>query len=43
MIFILVHTFMMQISLLNSGGKVVFLGGSMDPLGTNGNESTLVT
>ena len=28
----------------NSNGKVVFLGGSMEPpLGTNGSESTLVT
>ena len=31
---------MVQISLKNSGGKVVFLGGL---LGTNGSESTLVT
>ena len=43
MVFI-VHTYMVQISLQNSGGKVVFLGGSMEtPLGTNGGESTLVT
>ena len=35
---------MVQISLQNSGGKVVFLGGSMEPpLGTNGSKSTLVT
>ena len=35
---------MVQISLQNSGGKVVFLGGSMEPpLGTNENGSTLVT
>ena len=36
---------MVQISLQNSGGNLVFLGGgSMDsPLGTNGSESTLVT
>ena len=34
---------MVQISLQNSGGKVVFLEGSMEPpLGTNGSESTLV-
>ena len=35
---------MVQISLQNSGGKVVFSGGSMEPpLGTNGRGSTLVT
>ena len=36
---------MVQISLQNSGGKVVFSGGgSMEPpLGTNGSKSTLVT
>ena len=35
---------MVQISLQNSGGKVVFLVGSMEfPLGTNGSEITLVT
>ena len=36
---------MVQISLQNSGGKVVFLGGSMEPphLGTNGSKSALVT
>ena len=36
---------MVQISLQNSGGKVVFSGGSMEPprpLGTNGSKSTLV-
>ena len=44
--FFIVHTYMVQISLQNSGGKVIFLGGSMEPpppLGTNGSESTLVT
>ena len=36
--------YMVQISLQNSGGKVVFSGGSMEPpLGTNGSKSTLVT
>ena len=37
---------MVQISLQNLGGKIVFLGGSMEhPLGTNGSKSrpTLVT
>ena len=36
---------MVQISLQNSGGKVVFLReGSMEPpLGTNGSKNTLVT
>ena len=35
---------MVQISLQNSGGKVVFLGGSMEPpLDTNGSNGTLVT
>ena len=35
---------MVQISLQNSGGKVIFLGGSMETsLGTNGSKSTLVT
>ena len=34
---------MVQFSLQNSSGKVVLLGGSMDPLGHNGNKSTLVT
>ena len=29
----IVHTYMVQISLQNSGGKVVFLGASMEPLG----------
>ena len=34
---------MVQISLQNSGGKVVFSGGSMEPpLGTHGSKSTLV-
>ena len=34
---------MVQISLQNSGEKVVFLEGSMElPMGTNGSESTLV-
>ena len=40
------RTYMLQISLQNSGGKVVFSGGggSMEPpLGTNGSKSTLVT
>ena len=36
---------MVQISLQNSGGKVVFYGGvpRNPPLGTNGSKSTLVT
>ena len=35
---------MVQISLQNSGGKVVFSGGSMEPrLGTKRIKSTLVT
>ena len=35
---------MVQISLQNSGGKVVSSGGFHGtPLGTNGNESTLIT
>ena len=35
---------MVQISLQNSGGKVVFSWGSMEPpLGSNGSKSTLVT
>ena len=35
---------MVQISLQNSGGKMFFLGGSMEPpLDTNGSESTIVT
>ena len=29
--FFIVHTYMVQIPLQNSGGKVVFLGGSMEP------------
>ena len=43
--FFIARTYMVQISLQKSGGKVVFLrGGSMEPpLGTNGSESTLVT
>ena len=43
-VFFIVHTYMVQTSLQNSGGKVVFLEGSMEPpLGTNGSKSTLVT
>ena len=35
---------MVQIPVQNSGGKMVFSGGSMEPpLGTNGSKSTLVT
>ena len=44
--FFMTRTYMVQISLQNSGGKVVFSrGGSMEPppLGTNGSKSTLVT
>ena len=43
--FFIVHTYMVQISLQNSGGKVVFLRGVPWnlPLGTNGSKSTLVT
>ena len=39
------RTYMVQISLQNSGGKVVFSGGVPwnPPLGTNGSKSTLVT
>ena len=41
------RTYMVQISLQNSGGKVVFSGGGgvpwNPPLGTNGCKSTLVT
>ena len=38
------HTYMEQISFQNSVGRVVFYGWvPMTPLGTNGNESTLVT
>ena len=38
------RTYMVQISMQNSGGKKVFSGGSMDPpLGTNGSKSALVT
>ena len=41
----LVHTYMVQISLQNSAGKVVFYGyvPRKPPLGTNGSKSTLVT
>ena len=40
-----VHTYMVQISLQNSGGKMVFLRGVpwKPPFGTNGSKSTLVT
>ena len=42
--FFMTRTYMMQISLQNSGGKVVFSGGFHGPpLGTNGSKSTLVT
>ena len=41
--FFIVHTYMVQISLQNSGVKVVFLGFHGTPLGTNGREITLVT
>ena len=42
--FLTVHTYMVQISLQNSSGKVVFLGGSMEStLGTNWSKSNLVT
>ena len=41
--FLIVHTYMVQISLQNSGGKVVFLGVPWTPLSTNGSKSTLVT
>ena len=42
--FVIVHTYMVHISLQNSGGKVVFLRGFHGPhLGTNGSKSTLVT
>ena len=42
--FFMTRTYMVQISLQNSGGKVVFSGGSMEPpLGLNGSKSTLVT
>ena len=41
----LAHTYMVQISLQNSGGKVVFYAWvpRNPPLGTNGSKSTLVT
>ena len=44
--FFMTRTYMVQISLQNSGGKVVFSGGfhgTPPPLGTNGSKSTLVT
>ena len=42
--FYIAHTYMVQISLQNSGGKVVFYGWvPRNPLGTNGSKSTLVT
>ena len=43
--FFMTRTCMVQISLQNSGGKVVFSGGVPwnPPLGTNGSKSTLVT
>ena len=40
--FFIASTYMVQISLQNSGGKVVFSGGSMDPPpGTNGSKKYL--
>ena len=44
--FFIVHTYMVQISLQNSAGKVVFYAWvprNPPPLGTNGSKSTLVT
>ena len=42
--FLIVHKYMVQISLQNSGRKVVFLGGSMQPpWASSGSKSTLVT
>ena len=43
--FFIVHTYLVQISLQNSAGKVVFYGWVLrnPPLGTNGSKSTLVT
>ena len=42
--FFIARTYMVQISLQNSGGKMVFSGGFHEPpLGTNGSKSTLVT
>ena len=44
--FFITRTYMVQISVQNSGGKVVFSGGvpwKPPPLGTNGSKSTLVT
>ena len=44
--FFIVHTYMVQIPLQNSAGKVVLYGWvprNPPPLGTNGSKSTLVT
>ena len=42
--FFMTRTYMVQISLQNSCGKVVFWGGPWNPpLGTKGSKSTLVT
>ena len=45
--FFIARTHMVQISLQNSGGKMVFSGGGFmeppSPLGTNRSKSTLVT
>ena len=43
--FFIVYTYILQISLQNSAGKVVFYGWvpRNPPLGTNGSKSTLVT
>ena len=43
--FFIVNTYMVQISLQNSAGEVVFYGyvPRKPPLGTNGSKSTLVT
>ena len=43
--FFIVHTYVVQIPLQNSAGKVVFYGWipRNPPLGTNGSKSTLVT
>ena len=47
LLFFIVHTYMVQISLQNSAGKVVFYGwvprNPPPPLSTNGSKSTLVT
>ena len=40
--FFIARAYMVQISLQNSGRKVVFWGG-VHPLGTNGSKSTLIT